>query len=83
MFIHMETILNSSLKKAAFLQKCCNLFLSSILFVPFFPAALLATNKLNYNNQNNLFSAENKYQPYIEIGGVKYFNQNSTVAGIL
>lgn len=32
--------------------------------------------------QNQLFSAQNKYQPYLEIGGAKYFNQASRAASI-
>ncbi len=28
------------------------------------------------------FSSRNKYQPYFELGGAKYFNQHSNVAGI-
>ncbi|CAL7964042.1 Protein translocase subunit SecA (modular protein) [Gammaproteobacteria bacterium] len=33
-------------------------------------------------SQNQLFSPQNKYQPYFEIGGAKYFNQASRAAGI-
>lgn len=33
-------------------------------------------------SQENKENKENKYKPYLEIGGAKYFNQNSNVAGI-
>ncbi len=36
----------------------------------------------NHNNPIKIFSKDNKYQPYFEIGGAKYFNQKSKVAGI-
>ncbi|CAL7962278.1 Protein translocase subunit SecA (modular protein) [Gammaproteobacteria bacterium] len=32
--------------------------------------------------ENKIFSSQNKYQPYLEIGGIKHFNQVSSAAGI-
>ena len=37
----------------------------------------------NHNqSKHKLFSPSNKYQPYLELGGAKYFNQASSTAGI-
>jgi len=33
-------------------------------------------------SQNQLFSPQNKYQPYLEIGGAKYFNQVANASGV-
>lgn len=33
-------------------------------------------------SKNSLFTKENKYQPYLEMGGAKYFNQQANIAGI-
>ena len=71
----MQAISETGLRKLLFPKKSGNSFAIAILFSLYFPSVLLAA-------QDNLFSSENKYQPYFEIGGAKYFNQNSTVAGI-
>ncbi|MEI8054504.1 MAG: inverse autotransporter beta domain-containing protein [bacterium] len=71
----MQAISETDLRKLLFPKKSGNSFAIAILFSLYFPSVLLAA-------QDNLFSSENKYQPYFEIGGAKYFNQNSTVAGI-
>lgn len=70
--------------------------LIALTLILFFPAHLLAVGaKSNRNpgaidiinkkiDSDNKNSAEvrNKYQPYLTIGGAKYFNQSSDVAGI-
>ena len=80
----MQVIAEPDSRKLLLPQKSGNLFATVILFSLFFPSVLLAADDLSYHklNQNKPFSSKNKYQPYFEIGGVKYFNQNSTVAGI-
>src|SRR3990172_9920061 len=54
-----------------FLRKIHILYIATI-FTLFFPSVLYADN----------LDDRNKYQPYFEMGGAKYFNQNSSVAGI-
>ncbi|EKD46073.1 MAG: hypothetical protein ACD_69C00029G0006 [uncultured bacterium] len=58
-----------------FLYKTNNICITTILFLfaLFFPHVLHAADNLDDRN---------KYQPYFEMGGAKYFNQNSSVAGI-
>ena len=56
------------------------LFILLKVFFLFFSSTSFAVDKLDYQNKN--FSLENKYRPYLELGGIKYFNQQSSGAGI-
>ena len=42
----------------------------------------ISNQNINLNKLNNIFSSTNKYQPYLELGGIKYFNQEPSGAGI-
>lgn len=77
-------------KKSKFLQRRSQIFVLSI-FISFFlcflflsPALLAATQIKSTDNRvfGVNFLSQNKYQPYFELGGAKYFNQKSSVAGI-
>ena len=46
----------------------------------FFPFTLFSADKIIHRNK--IFSLENKYQPYFELGGIKYFNQYTKGAGV-
>ena len=50
----------------------------------FFPSLVFASNHSSevVQNPTQPFSKENRYQPYVEVGGIKYFNQESKAAGM-
>ena len=65
------------LKKLIFLKKLFILILSSFLL---FSSISFAVARLE--NQDKNFKLEDKYQPYFELGGIKYFNQYTKGAGV-
>lgn len=60
-------------------------FINSI-FSPAYAAISLEDKAKHHNRSGKLEDSEllskNKYQPYLEIGGAKYFNQNSSAANL-
>lgn len=75
-----------NLKKLAPLQR--NKIILALFFFFISQVLLAATeeqikdSKTIIGYPDKIFSSQNRYQPYFEVGGAKYFNQTSSVAGI-
>ena len=74
-------------QKSLFLYLSCSFIKVIILLLSYlclcFPSFVFASPRQTELIQpTHLFSQENRYQPYVEVGGIKYFNQESKAAGI-
>lgn len=74
-----------NVKRLEFMKVQNKILILTLLVLPLFSPDLLAAtkdNKITLGYQDQIFSSQNRYQPYFELGGIKYFNQASNVSEI-